>query len=46
MKPKCSLCGKPVDDDEIYGFYPEDNSVICKNCYGIRKEAEEGAVVG
>lgn len=39
---KCDLCGKEVREDEIYGFYPEDNSYICKECFGKNnKEKEE-----
>ncbi|HOK80956.1 MAG TPA: hypothetical protein PK165_08000 [bacterium] len=31
---KCSMCGKAVCLDEVFAFYPEDDSLICKNCFG------------
>ncbi|MGB9642878.1 MAG: hypothetical protein ACPL3Q_06750 [Candidatus Ratteibacteria bacterium] len=30
---KCSICGKKVSVDEVFGFYPEDDSLICKKCF-------------
>jgi len=35
---KCDLCGREVSENEIYAFYPEDSSYICKNCFGKSKE--------
>ena len=41
-KIRCSLCGREVEENEIYGFYPEDSSYICKECFaGNKKEIEE-----
>jgi len=31
---KCPICGKKVSFDEVFGFYPEDDSLICKKCFG------------
>jgi len=41
-KIRCSLCGREVEENEIYGFYPEDSSYICKECFaGNKKKMEE-----
>lgn len=34
QKIKCSFCGKDFSTNEIFGFFPEDDSYLCKNCYG------------
>ena len=33
-KMKCGMYGKTMGAEEVCGFYPEDDSIICKNCYG------------
>lgn len=33
-KIKCSFCGKEVPANRIHGFFPEDDSFICKSCCG------------
>ena len=37
---KCDLCGREVSENEIYAFYPEDSSYICKKCFSNEKNEE------
>jgi uncharacterized Zn finger protein len=30
----CSFCGKEITEDEVYAYYGEDDTVLCKNCFG------------
>jgi len=31
---RCDLCGKFFSTEEIYAVYPEDDSILCKECFG------------
>ncbi len=30
---KCDVCKKEFEERDIYAFYPEDSSYICKECF-------------
>ncbi|MCM8822081.1 MAG: hypothetical protein NC831_04625 [Candidatus Omnitrophica bacterium] len=32
QKIKCCFCGKDFAINEIYGFFPEDDSFLCRKC--------------
>ena len=32
MEKNCHLCGKELNEDDEYQFFPEDDSYICKDC--------------
>jgi hypothetical protein len=34
----CDICGKKRKEEEIYAFYPEDSSYICKECFEKNKK--------
>ncbi|MFN4227753.1 MAG: hypothetical protein ACK4F0_06405 [Candidatus Ratteibacteria bacterium] len=35
---RCDLCGKEKEENEIYAFYPEDSTFICKECFEKNKK--------
>jgi len=37
----CDLCGKEKKEEEIYAFYPEDSTYICKECFEKNKNKGE-----
>ncbi len=34
---KCLVCGQRFSVSEIYGFYYEDDSFVCRNCFGNKQ---------
>jgi len=40
VKEICNLCVEEVDLKDMYGFFPEDSSYICKKCFGNNKKEE------
>jgi len=41
MKLVCGICGKEVDEKDIHGFFPEDSTYICKDCFGKQAAVRE-----
>ncbi|MCS7180804.1 MAG: hypothetical protein N2589_04620 [bacterium] len=35
---RCDLCKKEKKEEEIYAYYPEDGSYICKECFEKNKK--------
>ena len=35
---QCTLCKEEFSVDQIKGIYPEDDSILCKNCFGHKPE--------
>lgn len=44
MEIKCDFCREDKKIEEIYAFYPEDSTYICKNCFKNIKKQEEKCV--
>ncbi len=38
---RCDLCGREKNEKEIYAYYPEDSTFICKECFDKNKEEKE-----
>ena len=40
-KYQCEVCGEYINEEDIYAIYPEDNSIICKRCFGVSTNTDE-----
>gem|GEM_PF-5805178 len=34
----CGVCGRQIQDEEVYACYPEDGSCICRDCFGAKTD--------
>lgn len=39
---RCEICNRQLKLEEIYAFYPEDSTYICKECFEKNKIEKEG----